>query len=497
MSFIVILSIIIVGFFLRVWNISNIPLGFFCDEASIGYNAYSLLQTGKDEFGVSFPIFFQSFGDYRPPLGIYSTIPFIALFGLNEISTRFMSVFYGVLAIPFMYLLGKQIGGTKTFGLLTAFISATMPWLIHYNRTGFEFSIYSTFFIATVFLFVKASHHKFFILPAFFVSALTLYTYQPAKLLIPLLLVGVLIIYRKIYFVHKKELTLGLFLFFIISLPIFLSLIVGEGVARFNMISVFSGKLSFSETIFRIFQNYVTQLSPSYFLKGEPTFITRHFIHGLTPLLMITLPFLLIGIVHTFFTIRKKTSQLLVYWLFIYPIAGAVTLDAPFTSRAIIGAALFSILISSGIAITAHYGKRFIKNGVSIFIIVTMILINLGIFVRFYFYQYPLYSSDFWGWQYGAKDIVTYFKNNQDEYDELIMAPVFNAPHIFFKFYAPNNCQKCKIGLPHEMYKSKSKQLYAVTPIYLQAHPELLFVSQETIYYPNNTVAFHLGQIRK
>lgn len=490
-------GILTIGGFIRLYNLSSVPLGFFADEASIGYNAYSLLSTGKDEYGVPFPIFFRSFGDYRLPLAIYSTIPFVDTLGLNEVSTRLPSMLYGLITIIVMYFVGKEIR-SKSFGLLTAFVTATMPWLIHYNRTGFEFTIYATFFTITIFLALKAIRRKSFIIPTFIFSAFTLYTYQPAKLLIVLLLLGLLFIYRRTYLSHRKQTTAGLLAFLILSIPLILSFFNGQGIARFNMVSVFSAKLPFTQSILRIIHNYLTQLSPSYFITGEPTFITRHFIGGLTPLLITTLPFLLIGLIQVFLTIKnKKSAQLLTYWFLIYPIAGAVTADAPFTSRSVIGAPLSAILISLGIATTASQTKRFINSYIPTSLIVTVILLNLAFFVRFYFTQYPLYSSDFWGWQYGAKDIVRYFEKHQLEYDQLILSPDFNSPEMFLKFYTRNNCGKCTIGLPKDYYNPDKKQLFAITPAYFRSDTIHQYKIKNKIHYPDGNIAFQLVEIVK
>lgn len=80
--------IVILGFTIRIWNLSEIPAGFFADEASIGYNAYTMLTKGTDEYGSNYPLFFRAFGEYKSPVQIYATIPFVALFGLNEFSVR-------------------------------------------------------------------------------------------------------------------------------------------------------------------------------------------------------------------------------------------------------------------------------------------------------------------------------------------------------------------------------------------------------------------------
>lgn len=487
--------VLALGLGLRVYKLASVPSGFFADEASIGYNAYSLLATGKDEYGNPFPIFFRSFGDYKAPISIYSTIPFIALFGLTEFSTRLTSVMYGILTLIILFLIGRTVI-SSSFGILCSFIGAVTPWLIHYDRVAFQMNIYATFFILSIYLFIKGDKNKSFILPAFIVSALTFYTYQPAKLIVPLLLLGLLFIYRKTYLFYKKETAIGFLSFFILSTPLILSLFNGAGFARFNMVSIFSAKLTFIQSSLRIAQNYFTQLSPTYFISGEPTFITRHFVGGLTPLLISTLPFLVIGMIYTLITINKKISQFLAYWLLIYPIAGAVTATAPFTSRSIIGAPLFAIFISLGIMKTMLYVKKFIHIYIPAFLIFSIISLSLIFFIQFYFTRYSSYSSDFWGWQYGARDIVKYFVANEQSYDQLIMAPELNAPEIFFKFYAPGDCRKCLIGLPDNFYNSKLKQLFAVTPDYL-LNKKTNFKTLRTIYYPNRNIAFQIGEVLK
>ena len=75
----------ILALFLRLWRISDFPPALSWDEAAIGYNAYSILETGKDEYGESYPILFKSFNDYKLPGYIYLTTISEKLFGLNTL----------------------------------------------------------------------------------------------------------------------------------------------------------------------------------------------------------------------------------------------------------------------------------------------------------------------------------------------------------------------------------------------------------------------------
>ena len=490
--------ILVLAGFLRVYHLASNPVGFFCDEASIGYNAYLLFMTGRDEYGKVVPMFFKSFGVYRPPIFVYSTVPFVALLGLSELAVRIVSILYGMLTVTVMYFLGSAVAPKKKvyFGLLCSLIAATMPWLIHYNRIGFELNSYVAFFAITILLFLKSTRNARYIIPAFIVSGITLYTYQAAHLLVPLIIVGFLSIYRKSFVSHKKIIIVGFLCFFLISIPLLYGFLNGQALARFTMVSVFSAHLTPLQLIARIGYNYIVQLSPSYFIIGEPTPITRHFINGLTPLLFVTIPFLLLGILKcakTFWV--KKSSQLLLFWLFIYPIAGAVTAEGPFTSRSIIGAPLFVLFIAIGIEWVVRLGKTHTRQMTIFILIVAMIVLNLISFSRFYFIQYPLDSAGYWGWQYGPRDIVTYFDAHQSEYDDLVMAPEFNAPDIFFKFYAPHGCKKCLVGLPENFYVKGKNQLFALTPLYIKNNPQYTYRPVKSIIYPNGNTAFTLMTI--
>src|SRR3990170_4092898 len=113
-----ILSLIfLLGFVLRIYKLNVRPLGFTWDEAALGYNAYSLLHTGRDEYGQLAPVVFKSFGDYKPGLYIYFTVPAVALLGLNEFATRLPSAVFGTLLLPVLFIFAKLLFPKDRMGL--------------------------------------------------------------------------------------------------------------------------------------------------------------------------------------------------------------------------------------------------------------------------------------------------------------------------------------------------------------------------------------------
>ena len=491
-------GILLFGLSLRLYHLTDVPHGFFGDEAAIGYNAYTILHFGTDEYGRVFPLFFQSFGDYKDPLQIYFTSFFVLIFGLSEFSTRLPSVFWGVLTILGVYFLTCEIKKSHIAGLFAAFAAATMPWLIHYNRVGFELNSYACLWILTIYALVKAQKSvRFFYLASIFLG-LTLYSYQPAKLLVPLLVIGWLLTYHHILKKHKHIIFQNTFVFLLFAIPMAISFFDATATARFGMVSVFSAHLPLGQTLLRIISNYFYQLSPAFFLTGEHTFITRHFTHGLLPLLFVTLPFLIIGIFFLLRHIQKASSQFVLWALVLYPIAGAVVADPPFSSRSVIGAPLFAVFIGVGVDVVMRLGKYKIGKIIVGTTIASLILLNTGIFTKYYFTQYPLYSSDFWGWQYGAAPIMQYFLTHKNEYDDLVMAGDFNGANIFLKFYDPTHiCSQCSIGKPQDIYDPKRKQLFALTPDDISKDPSFTYHPVGQILYPDTTKAFLLVTVEK
>ena len=118
-------------------------------------------------------------------------------------------------------------------------------------------------------------------------------------------------------------------------------------------------------------------------------------------------------------------------------------------------------------------------------------LINVGYYFNAFYTYYPKYSADFWGWQYGAGDIMGYFKENAKKYDELYMEGSFNAPAIFLKFYDPEkNCPNCAIG-GIEKFNTAKKQLFAVSRGTLPSIG-MKYTIKKTLQYPDGSNAFYI-----
>ncbi len=170
------LSLVIRGF-----SVSSLPPELFGDEIDVGYQAYSLLKTGKDLYGQLFPTYIHSLSEWRTPLLMYYTVPAIALLGNSELGVRMPEVVLGALSPVILFLLVYQLSKSKKLGLLSSLVLVLMPWHILYSRAAFEAVLLLDFvMLGTLLLF-----RRNYILSAVF-FALTFYIYSTAIVFTPL-----------------------------------------------------------------------------------------------------------------------------------------------------------------------------------------------------------------------------------------------------------------------------------------------------------------------
>ena len=135
------ICIVLLGGALRFYNLKQSPPGLNQDEAANAWNAYCLLKTGKDQAGVSWPIFYtHSLGGNSSTLYIYALLPFQAIGGLNIITTRLPAAAGGVITILLVYLVGKRLFDKNT-GLAAALLLSLNPWHLQQSRWGHEASL--------------------------------------------------------------------------------------------------------------------------------------------------------------------------------------------------------------------------------------------------------------------------------------------------------------------------------------------------------------------
>ena len=136
----IILAALIVFYLItRLYQIGQLPQTVYWDEASIGYNAFSVTVDGKDEWGDFLPLHFRAFGEFKLPVYIYSVVPFVATLGLNAEAVRLPAVIFGLFTLIGCYLIGRKLFNNQV-GLLTILFLIISPWFLLFSRVGYEVS---------------------------------------------------------------------------------------------------------------------------------------------------------------------------------------------------------------------------------------------------------------------------------------------------------------------------------------------------------------------
>lgn len=460
---IILICIATLAIFLRFNNLNSVPPSPSMDEVSIGYNAYSILKTGADEYGTKLPILLRAYDDWRPALYVYSVIPLIQLFGLNILAVRLPSVILSILTIIAVYFLVKELfkkwemGSEKLdpashVALLTSFLLAISPWHIYISRLGHEVNAGLFFIVFAILFFLKAINNRkglLLVLSSIF-FVLALYTYQSEKVFAPLILFLLIIIYRdKVFKIEKKILAFALFLGLMLIIPIALATLSPEGLVRFKGTSAFTQesfyKRSADEVLkfksegnifgeivnnrrlvpLKIFTvNYFSHFNPKFIFSnnGDESFKAPNF--GL--MYIWELPFLLIGVIYLLIMQNKKAKLLLILWLMIALVAPSLTTGAPHAMRAFNVLPAPQILISLGVL-------RAIKSRLlylSIAIIAIYFLVN---FYKEYFYSFPKNQSS--SFQYSLHSAIKFVLKNES-YNKIIFSNKDNLyqSYMFYLF---------------------------------------------------------------
>jgi len=265
---------------IRVWGLEVSPTSINWDEASIGYNAYSILTTGKDEYGTYLPLSLRSFNDYKPALYAYLSIPFIKLMGLSQTSVRMVSVVAGTLSLIPLLLFINILLKKKWWSFLIWMFYCLDPLRLHFSRVSLETNLSLSFFSFGAWYLLKDklangyTASKNMILATIFL-ALSAYSYHSARLAVPLLMIFVLIdpfkyLLNKNKFEWKSLLNLKyVLLFFILILPIFNDFGSQKILTRFTQENIFNKFYPFTpRNMYKYDLNTFLRVNPLYYLTG-------------------------------------------------------------------------------------------------------------------------------------------------------------------------------------------------------------------------------------
>lgn len=463
-------GVIGLAFLLRIWSLPSYPAGFNADEASFGYDAYSLLKTGKDQWGQTLPLALQSFGDFKLPLYSYLTIPSVAVFGLSEFSVRLPNVILGTLSVLVTYLMVGLMFKKYTIQLFSAFLLAVSPWHISLSRGAFEANLTTFLLPFGVWAFLKGLTVHRWLWGAGVIFGINLFSYHSARLVTPLL-VTILIFMNRWEIVGRNtpvHITISRYKWPILIFLAFLLLAVysvfsgagtrGADIAVFNptdnwiavsdrryeavlqgfpdgLSRLFSNKPIY--TVNQFFTNYLAYFSPQFLFTQGVGEATYGLIPGQGMLYLAELPFIILAIL---FFIKNPSKNLgfILLWIVLAPMPAGLTKGIGLTgSRTAIMMPAIQILSAYGGIILfqkiAQRWKNLLSKRILLSCYFVILLSSLTLFLESYIYHAPRVNAP--SMSYGWQEAFKYLNTVDSGYKEIIISRSFSEPQIFIGFY--------------------------------------------------------------
>ncbi|MCX6986314.1 MAG: glycosyltransferase family 39 protein, partial [Lentisphaerae bacterium] len=240
----VFLGVSVAGF-LHFYKLGQIPAGVHIDEGSTAYNAFCICETGKDEHGTEYPLFFKAFGDYKNPVMIYVLAPVIKIFGMTNAVIRSPSAIFHMLASIAFFFLAYRLSHDKWISLGAAFVFSVLPWIFPVSRImlcGFTAMLF--FMIIGWLLLLRAFTGRSFISAVFagLFFALAMYSTHSGRPVTAVMLICFVCAFNFLI-VRRWKLFAAFVISYVICLMPMIVSVLGRPEAltnRFNAISVWS-----------------------------------------------------------------------------------------------------------------------------------------------------------------------------------------------------------------------------------------------------------------
>ncbi len=456
-------AIFLLGAVLRLYRLPTIPAGLNLDEVAMGYNAYSLLKTGHDEYGAVLPIYFRSHDDYKPPFIIYTQVPSVAIFGLNALAVRLPSALMGILGIVLTYhLVTELFPKRKKTALLASFLFAISPWALQFNRTAYEVGMQPTLTTGALYFFLSGlrlkSWLRMILAGVFFGLGPHLYT--ASRVFVPTLLVASSLLYRKELWGNRKLAIAFATALLIFLLPAFYLLTTPAGQVRFKGTSILQdygphaqnlawqtadwlrrdriGAMLFhSEKIEfypQILSGYFAHLRLDYLFLGN-SHSSTNYVPNAGLIYAWELPFIVAGFFFLFKQKNKRIALLLTAWIILAPLPASVTSGIPSSIRTTIFLPAWQIISAFGI-LTLYARLITVRKTVKLIVLggfCGVATYALGYYLHMYYIHAPIARGKFWYSSYPA--VVTVTQSLASQYQKVIVSNRLDQPQSFFLFY--------------------------------------------------------------
>ncbi len=491
LSIVVVVLALAFGVGVRTFRLDSVPPGFHQDEACVGYDAYSILKTGRDQHGNFLPLNEQAFADYRRPLLTYSLIPLIEVLGLKVNTVRLGAALWGISDLVAITALGGLMLGWPGAAAAAVF-AAVSPWDLSFSRVAVQGgSAAATVSIATFFfwLWLKRRRGIWLYLSAF-VFGLSLYSHTAADGFTPLFLVFLALLYWREFRDAGGQSLRAAALFVLLAAPLAASYVMypAQMTARFESLSLLRParcagcKITpLSVRLMTCAAGFVGYFNPSFlFVNGDRgDHWTLMHVPGFGQLLPEQAPLIALALFALVAGTRRKTAVLLLGWTVlatlpaavIHPLGAAwaergkvvptawalfdratptlpitpwLVFSHPDSRHAVLAMVPWILLSALGfVTLLELTSSRRVLRITLCVALAAGTFFHAARFIRSYFIDYPALAAPYF--QYGWEQVMEHLGSPGDRHERVVITPRGAEPYIhvlFFGHYPPDRFQK-------------------------------------------------------
>lgn len=473
------LIIIFVACFVRSIYLDKIPASLNYDEASIGYEAYSLTKYGIDRNGFSFPIHFISWGSGQNVLYAYILIPFIKILGLTTFSVRLPMLIISCLSLIVAYYLFKEIFKDKI--MIPMLLFAIIPWHFMKSRWALESNIFPDIILFSIYLLTKFHNtkNKKYLYINTIILGISLYSYGTSYVFVPIyfILNYAYLLYKKL--ISTKTFIVNLLIIFVIAIPLLIFVYIN--LFKVNYIKIFN--MTIPRLYFNRFEDVTIIKNSNFFQKGINNLLGNiklvfnqydnnklNSINGIGVYYTISIPLIFIGL----YEIIKNTKTNSLYFIILSGIISSLIimfLVKPEIHRINCIWYFLIIIIILGVVQIKKY-----NYGIYVIIIISYLILFLY-FTKVYYNNFNQISKKSTNESY--VDCLTFIKENKLDNKKIIISNEINLPYIYYLFVFKENPKTYLKERKVEKLNVEFQNIIQIKNIYFE---EINKIDDNTIY---------------
>jgi len=247
----------------QLWVSPSNPPGFFRDEAALAYNAHTIAEGGRDEYGARYPLYFSSFLDYKSPIFVYGLAGVFRVTGSDREVARGFSAVCMLAAILLLGWLAYRRTSRGSVGVAVVALAGFSPWLFELGRVAFEVAVEPLFLVLALLCVERASRLERWsplsALPLAAALGAITYVYAGGRLLAPLLAAALVVLINRMRWRWVVTVWLG---FAVTQIPLIVYTRAHPGALsrRFDATTFITDDMSRSEIAWRTIVNYLQDL---------------------------------------------------------------------------------------------------------------------------------------------------------------------------------------------------------------------------------------------